>query len=219
MEDWRVSIQRHATLLSSDQCSPYRRQTFRYTPLLPLLTSPSLIHPLLGKILLSLISLSIPLLLLCEPHPTSQAGPKSSYTAAPFWATHLVWTLNPFVLSITTRGSPEAIIVFLVVLTLTLLRLSTSSRSINGHSPSARDGPSRSVVVSKATGSTGQGYEDAAAVAFALAISYKIYPIIYAPAFWAFLRHRHGLLGAGIWRFGIITAVSLAIINGALYAM
>ncbi|WWD16022.1 hypothetical protein CI109_100447 [Kwoniella shandongensis] len=85
---------------------PYERATFRYTPLLPLFLSPTLLHPLLGKLLLALTSLSIPPLLLTPSSP------------ATFWPTHLLWTLNPFVLNITTRGSPEAIICLLVVLVI-----------------------------------------------------------------------------------------------------
>ncbi|WWC69321.1 uncharacterized protein I206_103259 [Kwoniella pini CBS 10737] len=91
---------------------PYERSTFRYTPLLPLLISPSLIHPLIGRFILVAISLIIPSLLLAFP-VSSRPG---------FWTTHLIWTLNPFVLNINTRGSPESIICLFVILTLYCIR-------------------------------------------------------------------------------------------------
>lgn len=187
--------------------SPYPRQTFRYTPLLPLLVSPSLYHPILGKILLSIISLSIPVLL--RLNVSDRRAPASTLHSppAPFWATHLVWTLNPFVLNITTRGSPEAVIVFLVVLTLALLRLSDAWM------------PPASPKNASGVRCGSQRYADASAAIFALAISYKIYPVIYVPAIWHFLRRQHGLLGMGIWRFGIVTAATLAAVNGALWSM
>ncbi|WWC60999.1 uncharacterized protein I303_103576 [Kwoniella dejecticola CBS 10117] len=91
---------------------PYERSTFRYTPLLPLLVSPSLLHPLIGRLILVGTSLIIPALLLRLP-----VGIRPG-----FWTTHLIWTLNPFVLNINTRGSPESIICLLVILTLYNLR-------------------------------------------------------------------------------------------------
>lgn len=162
--------------------SPYDRATFRYTPLLPLFLSPALIHPLLGKCLLALPSLLIPLLLLTGPDP------------APFWPTHLLWTINPFVLSITTRGSPEAAICFLVVTLHYFLRLGSRNEK-------------------KGAGET------RAAIMLALAVSWKIYPAIYIPAIWKELSTRWGWFGMRVWRFGLIVASSFVLINGALWSM
>ncbi|AAW41612.1 conserved hypothetical protein [Cryptococcus deneoformans JEC21] len=161
---------------------PYDRATFRYTPLLPLFLSPALIHPLLGKCLLALPSLLIPLLLLTGPDP------------APFWPTHLLWTINPFVLSITTRGSPEAAICFLVVTLHYFLRLGSRNEK-------------------KGAGET------RAAIVLALAVSWKIYPAIYIPAIWKELSARWGWFGMRVWRFGLIVASSFVLINGALWSM
>ncbi|AAW41613.1 conserved hypothetical protein [Cryptococcus deneoformans JEC21] len=161
---------------------PYDRATFRYTPLLPLFLSPALIHPLLGKCLLALPSLLIPLLLLTGPDP------------APFWPTHLLWTINPFVLSITTRGSPEAAICFLVVTLHYFLRLGSRNEK-------------------KGAGET------RAAIVLALAVSWKIYPAIYIPAIWKELSARWGWFGMRVWRFGLIVASSFVLINGALWSI
>ncbi|WVW82975.1 hypothetical protein I302_104991 [Kwoniella bestiolae CBS 10118] len=84
---------------------PYERSTFRYTPLLPLLISPTLVHPLLGKSILVIASLLTSNLLL-------------SLSGKATWLVHSIWTLNPLILNINTRGSPESIICLLVVLTL-----------------------------------------------------------------------------------------------------
>ncbi|KAL0254025.1 hypothetical protein I308_101404 [Cryptococcus tetragattii IND107] len=161
---------------------PYSRATFRYTPLLPLFLSPALIHPLLGKCLLALPSLLIPLLLLSGPDP------------APFWPTHLLWTINPLVLSITTRGSPEAAICFFVIALHYFLRLGSEDKK-------------------KGVGET------RAAIMLALAVSWKIYPAIYIPAVWKELSTRWGWFGARVWRFGFIAASSFVLINGILWSI
>jgi phosphatidylinositol glycan class M len=111
--------------------------------------------------------------------------------AVSFWLPHLLWTLNPFVLSITTRGSPEAIIAFFVVANLA------------------------SIKNTKA----GWKSEAVAAILLALSMSYKIYPIIFVPAFWTFLKRDHGWFGWGVWRFGIITLMSFVGINFGLWSM
>ncbi|WVQ98817.1 hypothetical protein IAU59_005948 [Kwoniella sp. CBS 9459] len=210
---------------------PYERATFRYTPLLALLVSPSLIHPLFGRLLLVLISLCIPPLLLSLPAPapapasSSRSRSRSSADVSrvsgpttlvaldpapaltparvPFWAVHGLWTLNPFVLNITTRGSPESVICLLVVLLLVSLR---------------------------------KGKEVQAAVWLGLAVSWKIYPAIYVPAIWSFLarprprprsasRNKHeedaegGWFGWRVWRFGVVAAMTFGIVNGILWAI
>ena len=110
---------------------------------------------------------------------------------------HLIWTLNPFVLNITTRGSPEAIICLLAVMLLFALERAISSTR----------------AVSR------QGWEDRAAVCLALGASYKIYPVIYVPTIWASLSGTHGWLGLAVWRFGLVTLVTFVLINGALWLM
>lgn len=59
----------------------------------------------------------------------------------------------------------------------------------------------------------------AAAALFALAVSFKIYPIIYTPAIWSALSRRHGWLGYGVCRFGVVAASTMLVLNGALWLM
>lgn len=118
---------------------------------------------------------------------------------APETATHVVWTLNPFVMNITTRGSPEAIIALLVVMILLCLR--NAGRAQPTHFDL--------IVV----------WETFAAVALALAISWKIYPVIYIPAIWATLARRWGWLGGEVWWFGAVTAGTFGIVNWWLWSM
>jgi phosphatidylinositol glycan class M len=158
-----------------------------------------LLHPILGKLTFSILSLAVPLILLSGPSPS------------PFWPTHLLWTLNPFVLNITTRGSPEAIIVLLVAATLTCLRRASVSVTANGNSKGKQN--------KSGSGSEEQKWEMGAAVMYALAVSWKIYPVIYAPAIWAHLAQKHGWLGREVWMFGLGALSTLVLVNGALWSM
>ena len=189
-------------------CSPYNRATFRYTPLLPLILSPALLHDLLGKLVLAAVSLTVPPVLLSRrppstPPQTIQPSARGRHDGRSpyFWPVHLLWTLNPFVLNIITRGSPEAIIVLIVVACFAYLRRPILT-------PTAAKSRSESSDAAAEAG---------AALLFALAVSFKIYPVIYTPTIWAVLRRTHGLLGWGVWRFGLIAAAALGIINGVLW--
>lgn len=164
--------------------SPYERATFRYTPLLPLILSPSLVHPMLGKITLSVLSLSVPIIMRSGPNPSG------------YKATHLLWTLNPFVLNITTRGSPEAIVLLLVVSVQYCLRQSSFPGTLHR-----------------------RYWENLAAICWALSVSWKIYPIIYGVPSWAYLSQRYSLFGREVWRFGLVSLTSFIVINGALWSM
>jgi GPI mannosyltransferase 1 subunit M len=89
--------------------SPYARSTYRYTPLLAVLFSPIQLHPLAGKLIITLSSLLTSYLL-------------SSPTLSPSFLPHFIWSLNPFVLNINTRGSAESTLVVLLVLSLVLFK-------------------------------------------------------------------------------------------------
>jgi len=164
--------------------SPYDRATFRYTPLLVLVLSPALIAPILGRLVLVALTLALPHILLSDP-------------AVPFWTTHLLWTLNPIVLNITTRGSPEALPCLLTAALVVSLRRSGLGSAPGGH----------------------RKWEYASAAALALAASYKIYPVIYVPTIWAALSRKYGWFGAGVWRFGIVCASVAVVVNAALWAV
>lgn len=192
--------------------TPYARATFRYTPLLALLLSPSLIAPILGRLLLVAFTLAVSLVL-------------DSEVDTPGWRKlHALWTLNPVVLNISTRGSPEAVPCLLTCGLLLSLRRAGLSRP---------ERPTPNVTVRKAgkiidtetvaeieEKKSQQRWQDAAAVALALAASYKIYPVIYVPSIWCALARKHGgWFALPIWRFGVVAAVTAVLLNGALYAV
>jgi phosphatidylinositol glycan class M len=193
--DWRVVLDGlHATFAPAPHQraegplplpigSPYHRATFRYTPLLVLVLSPAALAPFLGRLVLVALTLALPPVLLA-------AG-------AIEWKVHALWTLNPIVINISTRGSPEALPCLLTALLALALR-----RAGLGRGPSA---------------SNARGWEAAAAVVLALAASYKIYPAIYVPAIWSALARAHGWFGVPVWRFGLIAAATALLLNGALW--
>lgn len=89
--------------------SPYDRATYRYTPLLAILLTPNeLIHPCWGKALFSLADLLIGIFLY-------QLCPKHTVLSLHGRLVILIWVLNPFVISISTRGSSEALIGVVIV--------------------------------------------------------------------------------------------------------
>lgn len=155
------------------ETSPYERATFRYTPLLPVLLSPVHVHPLLGKVILSIFSLCVPSLLLAPP-----------LSSSPF-ATHLIWSLNPMVLNITTRGSSEAILSVIVVGALSLFL---------------------------------RGKETAAAVVWAFAVHWKVYPVVYVTSLWACLG-RCGWFGTRVWKFAFVSASTFAALTLLCWSM
>ncbi|SCV73846.1 BQ2448_6276 [Microbotryum intermedium] len=92
---------------------PYSRKTYRYTPLLALLTCLNiLVHPIAAKLVFVLSDLLIGTLLhslLVLRHiPSSKATQYVSY----------VWLFNPIIANISTRGSSEAVLGVLLIATL-----------------------------------------------------------------------------------------------------
>lgn len=173
--------------------SPYHRATFRYTPLLVLVLSPAAISPVLGRFILIALTLALPPVLLA-------AG-------ATEWKVHALWTLNPVVLNITTRGSPEALPCLLTAGLAVALRRAGLGSAAGKRIPGASSAQKRVY------------WEAGAAVLLALAASYKIYPAIYVPAIWAALAREHGWLGARVWLFGLVAGATAILLNGALWLM
>jgi len=117
----------HLVKLTFD--SPYKRETYRYTPLLALLLTPNIwLHPSFGKYLFAFCDLVNGLLTYkilkrhILPRDSSSAdakegskAPSSERQAVLLTAGHL---LNPLVFSISTRGSSESVLVTFVLLTL-----------------------------------------------------------------------------------------------------
>ena len=108
-------------------CSPYTRETYRYTPLLALLLAPNeWLHPSYGKYMFAtcdilngilifklLRSVILPSVLSTEPKPKETIP--AHVTATLYASLHL---LNPLVFTISTRGSSESVLTSLVLLTL-----------------------------------------------------------------------------------------------------
>ncbi|PLW22403.1 hypothetical protein PCASD_05106 [Puccinia coronata f. sp. avenae] len=87
--------------------SPYRRATYRYTPLLALILTPNhLIHPCWGKAVFALADLCIGVLLY-RLSPSRHSSHTRLVT--------LVWLFNPFVINISTRGSSESVLGLVVI--------------------------------------------------------------------------------------------------------
>lgn len=193
--------------------SPYARATFRYTPLLVLLLAPALWAEAAGRVLLVVYTLAVSAALDAE---VDDAG---------WWKLHALWSLNPVVLNISTRGSPEAIPCLLTVGLLVSLRragLSAPTRP----TPAVTVRKAGKIITDTKTAAaarqerTEQRWEDLTAVALALAASYKIYPAVYVPTLWAALARKHGgWFSAPVWRFGAVAALTALALNAALYAV
>lgn len=108
--------------------SPYDRATYRYTPLLALLLLPNVnLQLLFGKFLFSAADLGIALLQYHSLSPATSLASKSTQEAIKQERTAKllvgsIWILNPFVANISTRGSAESILGFIVILFLHLLQ-------------------------------------------------------------------------------------------------
>lgn len=101
--------------------SPYDRATYRYTPLLALILLPNVnFHPLFGKFIFSAADLGIALIHYRSLAFNKQGNARHSERMARILVTS-IWLLNPFVANISTRGSAESILGFIVVLFLHLL--------------------------------------------------------------------------------------------------
>ncbi|RHZ87750.1 hypothetical protein Glove_30g63 [Diversispora epigaea] len=92
--------------------SPYKRATYRYTPLLAFLLTPNIyIHVSFGKFIFVLADIIVGILIykvLCLRGLESQKAAKHS----------ALWLLNPIVASISTRGNAESLIGAMILLTL-----------------------------------------------------------------------------------------------------
>lgn len=94
--------------------SPYKRPTYRYSPLLAFLLIPnSYFGPKFGKLLFIIFDTLVGVLIqLMNPNLTAK---ETIFTC-------LLWDFNPFVINISTRGNSDSITCFLLVLVLYLIR-------------------------------------------------------------------------------------------------
>ncbi|CAG8613007.1 8947_t:CDS:2 [Dentiscutata erythropus] len=92
--------------------SPYKRSTYRYTPLLAFLLTPNIyIHKSFGKLVFILADIVVGVLIhkiLCLRGLNEQKA--ANYSA--------LWLLNPIVANISTRGNAESLLGAMVLLTL-----------------------------------------------------------------------------------------------------
>lgn len=101
--------------------NPYDRATYRYPPLLALILLPNVnFHPLFGKFLFSAADLGIALIQYRSLISKKQPNVGESERMARILVAS-IWLLNPFVANISTRGSAESILGFIVILFLHLL--------------------------------------------------------------------------------------------------
>ncbi|EGF78356.1 hypothetical protein BATDEDRAFT_30547 [Batrachochytrium dendrobatidis JAM81] len=96
--------------------SPFARSTYRYTPLLAYMMIPNIVlHQLFGKILFCICDLVVGaflfaiLRILGRMHGIDTMPPRRACLYA------ALWTLNPFVAVISTRGSAESVVAALVL--------------------------------------------------------------------------------------------------------
>lgn len=202
--------------LTNDMCSPYTRETYRYTPLLAVLLAPNeWVHPSFGKYLFAACDLVAGVLLYRllvdhilpsrthrsarPPNAASAEDKKPTFKqldqatlkrhATLLTALHL---LNPMVFTISTRGSSESVLLLLVLAAL-------------------------------ATAFCGRW--NAAAVLIGLSTHWKIYPLVYGAACVGVIGGQQGKTG---WRryvnlqavqFGAVAAGTFAALGAAMYAM
>lgn len=101
-------------------CSPYDRDTYRYTPLLALLLLPNeLVHATWGKWLFASCDIGIGLVLFNIFLRTTKSRSDKPTNAA--WWVGGLWILNPMVANISTRGSAESVLGLMVVSSLGLI--------------------------------------------------------------------------------------------------
>jgi GPI mannosyltransferase 1 subunit M len=208
--------------------NPYRRETYRYTPLLALLLTPAealadngywpdAVQGLFGKLLFVLADIIIALLLWDIMDIRSEAQSANSKASKKHgWLVGLLWLANPFAAQISTRGSSESVLGVLVLgfLDVTIrgyperylptiaARPKGKKVSIAGYLPDPSRWSNERVL---------------APLLFALAIHWKLYPIIYAAALVPHLINSESF--RAVIRYGAISVYCLALICGTVYAL
>jgi phosphatidylinositol glycan class M len=212
-----VVFSRMATEQLMHPCSPYTRETYRYTPLLAVLVTPNeWLHPSFGKYLFAacdllagvllrqlLVHLVLPAARQDEAEDAHPSGSSGESKVSPVgvdpaflerWASLLaaVHLLNPMVFAISTRGSSEAILLLLVLLAL---------------------------------GASMRGHWTTAAVWLGVAAHWKIYPAVYGVACVGVIGAEQGLVGIRRFvngraiRFTVVSAGTFFALGAACYAV
>lgn len=208
--------------------NPYKRETYRYTPLLALILTPAealadngywpdLVQGLYGKLLFVLADILVALLLwdtMDLRNETQSSNFKASETHG--WLVGLLWLANPFAAQISTRGSSESVLGVLV--------LAFVDATIRGYPEhylptiaARRKGKKPSIAGYLPDPSRWSNERVLAPFLFALAIHWKLYPIIYAAALVPHLMSSESF--RAVIRYGAISLYSLALICGSVYAL
>ncbi|KAG8708448.1 GPI mannosyltransferase 1 [Ceratobasidium sp. 394] len=194
-------------VLSWSLGDPYTRSTYRYTPILALLTLPNeFLHPAFGKGVFVACDLLVGYLLyriflrvmqapssgpkpLAGSNPAPEPDTSVNYQRLAITWVGALWLLNPMVANISTRGSAESVLGAMVVSTLSLV--------LSNHL-------------------------DWAAILLGLSVHFKIYPVIYGASILAWIDRQAPLnrpFTKKRIRFAAISALTFAILNAVMYSM
>lgn len=180
---------------------PFTRETYRYTPFLALLMGPAhsfdTLWPWCGKLLFVLADVGCALLMwaiLDERilmHAFEAPGLRTSLS------THLpgiLWLLNPFPAQIATRGSADSLIGVLVLGTLYLLICATPEMSLVRTPTPPKEKAAKHDPRELRVANSNAWY--GAAFLLALAVHFKLFPIIYGASILAHLINyrRHAIM-------------------------
>lgn len=184
-----------------DGQSPFKRHTYRYTPLLAYLLIPNiLMHPAFGKFLFSLcdilIGIVIRQIILDEHQHTLEENARSvqkrnerpvslrfrmssNYEQRiSFMATvsSFFWIYNPMAMVIATRGNGDAITTLFILTTIYALQKSVRSNQPNSFT-----------------------YVVFAGIMHGLAIHFRLYPLIFSLAYYLYLGNGSDRVGRLFW--------------------
>ncbi|KAF8610694.1 glycosyltransferase family 50 protein [Ceratobasidium sp. AG-I] len=190
-------------ILSWSLGDPYTRATYRYTPLLAILTLPNeLLHPTFGKVVFAACDLLVGFVLYFTFLRVFKPRRAKDSTVDPGLATKTrrlavawvggLWLLNPIVANISTRGSAESVLGAMVVSTHFLVLAN---------------------------------HLDWAAVLLGLSIHFKLYPIIYGPSILVWIDQQTPLQLSLAFitkrriRFVAISALSFLLLNAVMFAL
>ncbi|KAG8699956.1 GPI mannosyltransferase 1 [Ceratobasidium sp. 394] len=194
-------------VLSWSLGDPYTRSTYRYTPMLALLTLPNeFLHPAFGKGVFVACDLLVGYLLyriflrvmqtpssspkpMAGSNPAPEPGTTVNYQRLAITWVGALWLLNPMVANISTRGSAESVLGAMVVSTLSLV--------LSNHL-------------------------DWAAILLGLSVHFKIYPVIYGASILAWIDRQTPLnrpFTKKRIRFAAISALTFIILNVVMYSL
>lgn len=212
--------------------NPYSRDTYRYTPYLAVLLLPGQLlansqawflppADLFGKLLFVLADILVALLLwdIMDVRLRRQAR-NSNASSQHVWLVGLLWLVNPFPAQISTRGSSESIlgVIVLCFVDLTLRGYPEETSSSVADSQGVSNAVHEADLLNEAD--TWGNVKIMAPFFFALAIHWKLYPVVYAASIVAHLSSgvsKNGL--RNIVQYAAIALYSLVLISGIAFGI